>query len=596
MALKCALASIRAGEITSAEGLEFVAETRSFVSSHLRHSNDTIRTLASDALRRINHELIQSITDLSTKVSDRFDLNLDLLKSLARDNQAEGKKAAQTALRWFVERKMVDPAEVNDLMTDNLTQSRINEIIDLPLPPPYSFEGVRAVIALRKELKALSESEAAYRAENVRAKQAQLDGYISGARGTAKLPEEAFIEKTLSVEVKTDGGTVWHQYELVGYLGKDGGMGRVFTSRRLGDEVAGRLFVIKILKLDQLEDMEALFLKEGARITELEHKGIVKGYGTGHVLVTEGKPPQPFMVMEKHQMSLQQALDDNLLNPEQKLFVLREVIDALRYTWETRHFLHRDIKPDNILLDIDTDGQIVAVKVADFGLSKSLDEIDKDGLTKTARVMGTASFLAPEVAEITSAKREGGAREAKLRASAERTDIYQLGNLAYRLAFNSAPPQRDFSGDTNLWWKFAYAKGADLAQYTLVKPADATHVTSAMWDFILRTMEIDPARRLQTWAAVAEAASKIDLPKPEEEEPTEVTPPPQPTFASEDEALKALRVMRAHLWGEASPDRETLGHYNADLLAMLAGLPQSRDVADWAAPALAQINLLLGGE
>lgn len=175
-------------------------------------------------------------------------------------------------------------------------------------------------------------------------------------------------------------------YQLAGLLGR-GGMGAVYraTDRRLRREVA-----IKVLppELGYSEDLRARFVREAQMAAQLSHPNIVPIYDVGDrddlvwfiMALVEGESvrakveregPQPMTVARR---------------------VLQEVAQALAYA-HAKGVIHRDIKPDNILLDRGSGRALVT----DFGIAKALEGPDT-ALTHSGEIVGTARYMAPEQA------------------------------------------------------------------------------------------------------------------------------------------------------------------------------------------------------
>ena len=115
--------------------------------------------------------------------------------------------------------------------------------------------------------------------------------------------------------------------------------------------------------------------------------------------------------------------EDGQMSVDETRRVLREVADALAYA-HARGVIHRDIKPDNILLDKESGRAMVT----DFGIARAIQEGSDSRLTATGVAIGTPAFMSPEQA--------AGDREID-----GRTDLYALGVVAYQMLSGRLPFQ-----------------------------------------------------------------------------------------------------------------------------------------------------------
>ncbi len=203
------------------------------------------------------------------------------------------------------------------------------------------------------------------------------------------------------------------QYRLERELG-GGGMSRVF----LAEETAlGRKVVIKLLPPELAAVLSAdRFQREVRLAAALQHPHIVPllaAGSAGDILYYT----MPFVERESLRARLSR---EGELPVAEAVRLLREVVDALAYA-HRQGIVHRDIKPDNILLS-----QRHAV-VTDFGIAKALSAAgDSSTLTATGMSIGTPAYMAPEQAT----------GEANVD---HRADIYSLGALAYEMLAGEPP-------------------------------------------------------------------------------------------------------------------------------------------------------------
>ena len=216
------------------------------------------------------------------------------------------------------------------------------------------------------------------------------------------------------------------QYRVVCLLG-EGGMGAVYEARQ---EPLDRRVALKTLHPEYAGDKDALarFFNEAKILSQLEHPSIVQvsDFGTA----ADGTA---YLVMEYLRgQSLGRRLSE-LNKRSERLPVVRalqfgfQIADVLAVA-HTKGIVHRDIKPDNLMLISDAiapGGE--RVKLLDFGIAKLTHDGDKGGVkTATQTVMGTPSYMSPEQCA------GAGGVDAK-------TDVYALGCVLYE-ALSGRPP------------------------------------------------------------------------------------------------------------------------------------------------------------
>src|SRR6516165_7039661 len=214
------------------------------------------------------------------------------------------------------------------------------------------------------------------------------------------------------------------RYDLVEKIA-EGGMGTVYKARH---QETGQLAAIKIVPAHLTKNTVLLkrFEQEYIAAKTLDHANIVRALDFGQ----EGG--SPYLVMEYVDgESLGQRLEREHHVPEgEAIRIIAQVAQGL-YRAHKKGLVHRDVKPDNVLLT--TDGQ---VKLADLGLVK---EIDADlNLTRTGRGLGTPHFMAPEQFR--------NAKNADVRC-----DIYSLAATLYQMVTGELPFKSN--GPLDAWMK-----------------------------------------------------------------------------------------------------------------------------------------------
>jgi predicted Ser/Thr protein kinase len=204
-------------------------------------------------------------------------------------------------------------------------------------------------------------------------------------------------------------------YELDKEIGR-GGMGIVFLAR---DSRLKRNVAIKLLppELAFRSEIRSRFLREAETAAQLSHPSIVPIYN-----VDEKQGLVYFVMAYVDGDNLAKRIHDRgPVPPEDARKILREVADALAYAHD-RGVVHRDIKPDNILLD----AQSGRPMVTDFGIARAISDGADARLTATGIAIGTPAFMSPE-------------QSAGDRALDGRSDLYSLGVVAYQMLCGDLP-------------------------------------------------------------------------------------------------------------------------------------------------------------
>jgi hypothetical protein len=212
------------------------------------------------------------------------------------------------------------------------------------------------------------------------------------------------------------------------------------------------------------------FQREARAAAGLNHRNIVSVFDTGD---TDGKH---YIVME---LVEGETLADLLgregsLSPERAARISGVVAQALQAAHD-QGFVHRDVKPGNVMLTPGGD-----VKVMDFGIARAATD---DTLTQTGMVLGTASYLSPE--------------QSKGDSVDHRSDIYSLGCVLYEM-LTGRPP---FSGGTPVSVAYRHVNEEPKPPST-VNPSVAPELESV----VMRALSKDPDARFPTADAFREAA------------------------------------------------------------------------------------------
>lgn len=238
------------------------------------------------------------------------------------------------------------------------------------------------------------------------------------------------------------------QLEIIELLGQ-GGMGAVYKARQ---KHLDRLIALKVIPPEAATEpaFAERFAREARALARLNHPNIVTVYDFGQ---SDGVY---FLLMEfVDGLNLRQTMQTGSLSPPEALAIVPHICDALQYAHD-QGIVHRDVKPENVLLD--KGGR---VKIADFGLAKLLTHSPQDfTLTHSMQVMGTPRYMAPEQIEHPT-------------EVDHRADIYSLGVMFYEMLTGELPMGR------------------------FAPPSQKVQIDIRIDEIVMRSLEKEPARRYQ---------------------------------------------------------------------------------------------------
>ena len=327
-------------------------------------------------------------------------------------------------------------------------------------------------------------------------------------------------------------GAVLGVYTLIEVLG-EGGFGTVWVAEQ--QQPVRRRVALKILKPGLgSRDVLARFAAERQALALMDHPGIASVLDAG--VTPSGRP---YFAMELvHGRRITSYADHATLDVRQRLELFRKVCHAVQHAHQ-KGVVHRDIKPDNVLVAED-DGRPLP-RVIDFGIAKALVTPLTEATLQTGahQIMGTPAYMAPEQAH----------RSADVDT---RADVYSLGALLYELLTGTRPFDLKAKGTTTLEEVLRHIREVDPSppSQRVAAQADEQARSVAAWRgttheklarslrgdldwIVMRALEKDRARRYDTVAALAD-----DVARHLAHEPVEAGPP--------SNAYRFMKLARRH--------------------------------------------------
>ncbi|CCI81935.1 Stk1 family PASTA domain-containing Ser/Thr kinase [Lactobacillus hominis] len=200
------------------------------------------------------------------------------------------------------------------------------------------------------------------------------------------------------------------RYKIISLLG-EGGMANVYLAE---DIILKRKVAVKVLRLDLQKDPQTIqrFQREALSISELSHPHIVSIFDVGsdhnrHYLVMEyvDGPDLEEYIQKNKPLSLKTVIN-----------IMDQILDAMALAHK-HNVIHRDLKPQNILLDKKGN-----VKIVDFGIAVALNQ---STMTQTNTAMGSVHYMSPE--------------QARGSLATKQSDIYSLGIILYEMLMGQVP-------------------------------------------------------------------------------------------------------------------------------------------------------------
>ncbi len=301
------------------------------------------------------------------------------------------------------------------------------------------------------------------------------------------------------------GRLIAERYRLTRKVG-EGGMGEVYEAT---DEGGGETVAVKILrdKYTDRPEVAQRLLNEARLAASIQHENIVRILDSG--TTDDGRP---FVVME-HVPG--ESLADRIRREgaQEQALVVRWALQAASAlaAAHARRVVHRDVKPENLIVREGNDLEHASVKIVDFGISKHMageSGISDLRLTATGMVLGTPLYMAPEQAR--------GSDDLD-----HRVDVYSLGVILYEALTGEVP----FRANNYLSVISQVLTGEVIPPRTL-RPE--LSISPALNTVVLRAMHRDRAERYQSMDRLAEDLERIAAGQPLPDMPSMSLPIPEP--------------------------------------------------------------------
>src|SRR5712675_1257537 len=299
--------------------------------------------------------------------------------------------------------------------------------------------------------------------------------------GSSKISAAAAESDTLDI-----GTVLAGRYELLKLIGQ-GGMGAVYKAR---DKELDRVVALKLIRPELAKNPEVLrrFKQELILARQVTHKNVIRIFDLGQ---SDGIK---FITMDfvEGQDLRSLLLEKSKLAPEQAARIMLQICRALEAA-HAEGVIHRDLKPQNIMLD--ASGRIL---VMDFGIARSAY---LPGMTQTGALIGTPEYMSPE--------------QGRGEPLTERSDLFSMGIIFYELLTGKSP----YHSDTPLatLWKRMTEK---VTPPVVLDPT----LPQALSDIVVKALEIEPknrfasaremAQQLEIWLGPSAGSSTIFLPAP----------------------------------------------------------------------------------
>ena len=256
-----------------------------------------------------------------------------------------------------------------------------------------------------------------------------------------------------------------------------GGMGRVYLAQSMNADVTIHV-ALKTIRVELINnELEKKFQNEKQILSKLKHKNIASLLDAG---VSENKIPYIATEWIDGQNIINYCTENNL-NIKSRLKLFQQICSAVSFA-HNKLIIHRDIKPDNIL--VDSHGQ---VKLLDFGIAKIIDDNQS---IKTQTQIYTPDYAAPE--------------QINGELCTVETDVYSLGVVLFEILTNSKRFELSGLSISEKINAICSPKPIDIKNIHASLPYPTSHIEGALINIINKAMHIDQNRRYDNVASLAQ--------------------------------------------------------------------------------------------
>ena len=306
------------------------------------------------------------------------------------------------------------------------------------------------------------------------------------AASASKASKSSIAPSTGGTGELTPGTVLGGRYEVLQLLGR-GGMGAVYKAH---DKELDRTVALKLIRPDLARNPEMVrrFKQELILARQVTHKNVIRIFDLGQA---DGIKFITMDFVEGHDL---RALlkEKGKFPPPEAARIMLQICRALEAA-HGEHVIHRDLKPQNIMLD--GKGRVY---VMDFGIARS---VHLPGMTQTGALIGTPEYMSPE--------------QARGENLDQRSDIFSLGVIFYEILTGTKPYPSDTPLAT-LWKRMQEPVTTPLKLEPTLPPA--------LNDIVVKALQIEPenrfvsaremAHQLEIWLGPSAESSAIFLPAP----------------------------------------------------------------------------------